>query len=168
MIPRNFFETPDEPKPTLRVRLPFCHKNENLSRTFLKKLKSFIGDSFNVYLIWNTTKIRSLFPLKDKNSHPHCVIYEGTCTCGVKYVGETDRCMHLRTGEHEDIKKNSEPSKHLKANREHSFTWKILAFAPRESSKRKILEAFFISKYKPGLNEQVSSRKLTVFKHGVT
>ena len=76
--------------------------------------------------------------------------------------------MHIRTGEHEDIKKASEPSKHLKANRDHVFTWKILAFAPGDSAKRKILEAFFISKYKPGLNGQVTSRKLTLFKNGVT
>ena len=53
--------------------------------------------------------------------------------------------MHLRTGEHEDIKKASEPAKHLKINRDHGFTWKILAHAPRNGSNRKILEAFFKS-----------------------
>ena len=168
LIPRNFFENPDESKPTIRIRLPFCRKNENLSKIFLKKLFSFTGDSFKIFIIWNTHKIRTLFPLKDRNLHPHCIIYEGTCSCGVKYIGETDRCMHLRTGEHEDIKKASEPAKHLKINRDHCFTWKILAHAPRNGSKRKILEAFFISKYKPGLNEQVFSRKLAIFKHGVT
>ena len=138
----------------------------HLLLTFFKKLNSFIGESYSVYLIWNTTKIKSLFPLKDRNLHPHCVVYEGTCSCDQTYVGETDRCAHIRTREHEDIKKASEPSKHLKLNRDHSFTWKI--FAPNDGDKRKILEALFISKYKPGLNEQIKSRKLSLFRNGVT
>ena len=135
---------------------------------FLKNLNSFIGESYSVYLIWNTTKIRSSFLLKDKNLHPHCAVYEGTCSCSQKYVGETDRCAHIRTREHEDIKKASEPSKHLKLNRDHSFTWKILAFAPNDGDKQKILEALCISKYKPGLNEQIKWRKLSLFRNGVT
>ena len=84
IIPPNLFEEP-EGKPTIRVRLPFCAKNENLARTFLKKLNKFTGESFNIYIIWNTSKIRSLFPLKDKNTHPNCVIYKGTCSCGESY-----------------------------------------------------------------------------------
>ena len=150
------------------MRLPFCHRNENLSRVFLRKLYSFIGESYKVFIIWNTTKIRSLFPLKDRNLHPNCVIYEGICSCGERYIGETAKCIHLRTTEHENIKKISEPSKHLKGNRDHSFNWRILANAPREYAKRKILEALYIGKFKPGLNEQVNSRKLRLFIHGVT
>ena len=71
-----------------------------------------------------------------------------------KNMLERDRCAHIRTREHEDVRKVSEPPKHLKLNSEHSFTWKILAFAPNNGNKEKILEAFYISKYKPGLNEQ--------------
>jgi len=167
IIPPNLFEQPDD-KPTIRVRLPYCAKNENLTRTFLKKLRSFIGESFNVYIIWNTSKIRSLFPLKDKNLHPHCIIYKGTCSCGEIYIGETERCNHLRFDEHENIKKTSEPSKHLKDNRNHSFTWEILSNAPSHLGKRKILEALFVAKFKPGLNEQVKSKKLVLFSNGIT
>ena len=152
----------------VRVRLPFCDRNENLSHVFLRKLYSFIGESYKVFIIWNTTKIRSLFPLKDRNLHPNCVIYEGICSCGERYIGETAKCIHLRTTEHENIKKISEPSKHLKGNRDHSFNWRILANAPREYAKRKILEALYIGRFKPGLNEQVNSRKLRLFIHGVT
>ena len=131
-------------------------------------MRTFVGDSFNIFIIWNTTKIRTLFSLKDKNLHPHCVIYEGTCSCGEKYVGETERCVHLRFSEHQDLKNNSEPAKHIKANRNHHFTWKILATAPRDNARRKILEAFYIAKFKPSLNDQVKSRKLKLFVHGVT
>ena len=100
--------------------------------------------------------------------HPQCVIYEGTCNCGTKYIEETDKCYHLRTNEHEDIKKSSEPSKHLKDNRDHSFVWKVIARAPRDNTKRKILEALYIGKFKPGLNEQVNSRRLKLFPNGIT
>ena len=166
LIPEKLFEADDTP--IIRVRLPFCQKNENLSRTFVKKLNSFIDNSCKIFVIWNTTKIRSLFPLKDKNLHPNCVIYEGTCSCGAKYIGETAKCMHLRIAEHENIKKGSEPSKHLKGNRNHVFSWKVLANAPKNVTKRKILEALFIGKFKPGLNEQVNSKKLRLFVHGIT
>ena len=93
------------------------------------------------------------------NLHPHCIIYEGTCNCGQKYVGETDRRAHIRTRGHEDVRKVSEPSKHLKLD-----TWKILAFAPNDGDKRKILEAFFISKYNPGLKGGGAYMKMTFLK----
>ena len=83
-------------------------------------------------------------------------------------MGETDRCAHLRTDEHENVKKVSEPAKHLKANAGHSFTWKILSNAPNIQGKRKILEALFIAKFKPALNEQIKSTKLKLFPNGVT
>ena len=38
-------------------------------------------------------------------------IYEASCSCDEKYVGETDRCAHI--GEHEDLRKILQPSKHL-------------------------------------------------------
>ena len=167
IIPENFFEEESD-APIFRIRLPFCPKNENLSRTFLRKLRSFIGESCQIFIIWNTSKIRSLFPLKDKNLHPNCVVYEGECSCGSKYIGETSKCFHLRKNEHEDTKKVSECSKHLKLNPSHTFKWKILANAPTDPNKRKILEALYIGKFKPGLNEQVNSRKLQLFVHGVT
>ena len=167
LIPKHLFEIPDN-KPIIRIRLPFCKSNEYLSRTFLRKVRSFLGDSVPIFIIWNTSKIRSLFPLQDKNLHPQCVIYEGTCNCGTKYIGETDKCYHLRTNEHEDIKKGSEPSKHLEDNPDHSFVWKVIARAPRDNTKRKILETLCISKFKPGLNEQVNSRRLQLFPNGIT
>ena len=167
IIPQRFFDEPDK-RPTLRVRLPFCPRNENLLRNFLKKLYSFIGDSFNVFIIWNTSKIRCLFPLKDKNVHTCCVVYHGTCSCGHIYIGETERCQHVRFAEHENIKLTSEPSKHLKAHPNHSFTWKIIANAPSDQERRKILEALYVAKFKPNLNEQLKSKKLKLFPNGLT
>ena len=167
IIPQSFFSIPIE-KQEIRIRLPFCRRNENLTRTFLKKLSNFVGDTVKFFVIWNTSKIRVLFPLKDRNTHPCCVIYEGTCSCGEKYVGETERCIHLRTSEHEDRKKSSEPARHLKAHVGHSFSWKVIYNAPRDGHKRKILEALHIAKFKPKINDQVKSTKLRLFPNGLT
>ena len=87
IIPPFFFDVPEE-KREFRLPLPYCRKNENLAKTFLRKLSSFTDNKTKVFIIWNTTKIKTLFPLKDRNQHPSCTIYEGTCSCGAKYIGE--------------------------------------------------------------------------------
>ena len=96
------------------------------------------------------------------------MVYKATCTCEITYAGETERLATLRWKEHEDPRKQSEPSKHLYNFPGHRFTWRVLSPAPKLSIKRKILEAFYISKYKPKLNEQVKSNTLVLFRHGVT
>ena len=111
---------------------------------------------------------RFLFPLKDQVKHLSCVIYEGKCSCGRRYVGETIRNGDIRWNEHESTKGKSEPPKHLADNKSHMFTWKVLASAPLHFRKRKILEAFFITKSKPDLNEQIEHHALSLFRHGVT
>ena len=100
--------------------------------------------------------------------HPCCIVYKGTCSCGKQYIGETERCSHVRFAEHENVKKVSEPSKHLKAHPDYSFTWEIIANAPVDQERRKILEALFVAKFKPGLNEQIKSKKLKLFPNGMT
>ena len=61
----------------------------------------------------NTRKNKSLFLLKDRTEHKSYVIYEGTCSCGNSYIGETIRNANVRWDEHNPINGNSEPSKHL-------------------------------------------------------
>ena len=48
------------------------------------------------------------------------------------------------------------------------FTWKVLAYAPSHFRKRKVLEAFFVTKLKPDLNDQIEHHALSLFRHGVT
>ena len=83
-------------------------------------------------------------------------------------MGETNRCIHLRTDERENYKKYSEPAKHIKANMGHTFTWNTLCTAPNIQAKRKILEALFIAKFKPALHDQLKFTKLKLFPNGVT
>ena len=53
-----------------------------------------------VIALWSTRNIKSLFPLKDKVVHRSCVIYEGKCSCGLSYIGETKRNNEVRWKEH--------------------------------------------------------------------
>ena len=157
-----------ESKRFILVELPYCKTNEIVAKHFLRKIHQFTDESYDIAIKWHTRKIRSLFPLKDRNPHPSCVIYKGTCSCSACYVGETARNAETRWNEHNDPTKKSEPSCHLNKNVEHSFTWEIISSAPKHMRKRKILEAYYIAKIKPDLNDQVKSHTLNLFRNGVT
>ena len=133
------------------LRLPFCHNNEISSKKFIDTLEQYINHKFKFIVIWETRNIRSLFPLKDRVNHKSCVIYHGICTSGIAYTGETDRLATTRWKEHDNPIKPSEPSKHLSSYPDHKFTWNIISSAPHSTIKRKILEAYYIAKYKPNL-----------------
>ena len=165
LIPPYFFEPP---VPFILVDVPYCAENERMSKHFLQKLKSFLSVDCTIVIRWITKKVRNLFNLKSKNPHQACKIYEGTCSCGVSYVGETKRNVEVRWSEHNDARKASEPSKHLYNNPTHSYTWKIIMNAPQNYRVRKNLEASFIAWKAPELNNQVDSKKLILFRHGVT
>ena len=152
------------------IKLRFCPQNEEISKTFLRKLEEYTRDKYKFVIIWNTRNIRSLFPLKNRVEHISCVVYEGTCSCGEVYIGETDRIADIRFHEHNtpSPKQNSDPAKHLIANPTHTFTWKVLTSAPRNYHRRKILESYFIAKMKPMINIQQTPRVLFLFRNGIT
>ena len=64
--------------------------------TFRKRFNYFTSDSYDLNVVWKTKKVRSFFPLKDKNLHSSCKIYYGLCSCGEDYVGETKRNVTVR------------------------------------------------------------------------
>ena len=78
-----------------------------------------------------TTNIQSLFPLKDKNDYKSCVIYKGYCSCGFRYIDETNCNAEVRWSEHSNPPKRSEPSKHLQSKINHYFTWAVISNAPK-------------------------------------
>ena len=71
------------------IHLPFFSKNERYCAYFISKLVCFTSGKVKFSVVWNTRKIQSLFPLKDKVQQLSCVIYKGICSCGETYVGET-------------------------------------------------------------------------------
>ena len=153
------------------VRIPFCPKNEEISRTFLKKLTDYTNNKYIFKIIWNTRNIRSLFPLKDRVQHVSCVIYEGKCTCNEEYIGETVRITDIRWKEHTSPSPTStltDPAKHVMENPTHQFTWKVITRAPQNKLKRLILEGYFIAKRRPKINVQTNPRLLLLFRNGIT
>ena len=84
------------------------------------------------------------------------------------YIGETKRNVAVRWAEHNDPRGSSEPSKHLYNYPSHHFLWRVLLNASQNSRVRKNLEASVIALKKPDLNNQVDSKKLTLFRYGVT
>ena len=165
IIPEFFFQ---EIKRRIIIEIPFCVKNEIATKRFITKLKAFTHDKYEFIIKWITKKVKQLFSTKDKDPHPSCKIYEGICSCSISYVGETKRNVAIRWKEHENPNKDSEPAKHLRTYPDHFFTWKILLSAPHNIKLRKNLEASIIAIKRPILNEQIESKKLILFKHGVT
>ena len=165
IIPPNLF---DEPKRSIFIEIPYCETNETFSKRFLNKFHNFTENKFNVTIKWKTKKVRNLFNLKDRNPYPACTIYKGTCTCGLTYIGETIRNAAVRWSEHNNPLKDSEPAKHISNYPDHAFNWKVLMNAPTNNRIRKNLEASIIATNYPKLNEQVLSKKLLLFRNGVT
>ena len=164
IIPKWFFDNSKK----ITFKLPYCQRNELEVKRFIDIIESFCEEKWHVVVLWSTRSIKSLFPLKDRVMHRSCVIYEGLCSCGKRYIGETVRNSETRWIEHEDSEGKSEPAKHLRNHTEHSFTWKILSPAPSHWRKRKIFEAFYICSLKPELNNQVEHHTLSLFRHGIT
>ena len=104
---------------------------------------------------------------KDKNTHTSKVVYKGDCSCGVDYIGETERNLAVRIAEHSNPAHASEPAKHLCENPSHYFTWRVLSSA-QTFHKRRIVEGLMIQQFRPSLNKQViSQRELhKIYMHG--
>ena len=119
------------------IEVPYCKKNETSSKRFLKKFHELTNNLHEIKIKWITKKIRNLFHLKSKNCHPACIIYEGISTCKENYIGETKRNIEIRWEEHSDGNKISEPSRHLKSNSTHAFTWKVSIAVPINEREEK-------------------------------
>ena len=108
------------------------------------------------------------FPLKEKNPYPSCKIYEGVWSCKENYIGESKRNVVTRWSEHENLNKDSEPTKNLFQQPDHVSQWKGLKSAPMNNHNRKNLEAFFIAVKDPTLNEHKDSKTVRSFRNSVT
>ena len=102
IIPPGFF---DVPKKVVLVDIPYCLKNEEFWKPFVKKFDVFTDNKYDIRIKWITKKVKQLFKLKSRNPHPSCVIYEGVCSCQESYISETVRNVEIRWQEHEDTQK---------------------------------------------------------------
>ena len=147
---------------------PYCPQNELVAKRFLSNFHQFTNQKSQVIIKWITKIVKSLFSLKDENPYPACQIYKGTCVCDQTYIGETIRNVDIRWKEHEDITKEPEPAKHLRENLNHKCKWETLFQAPKNYRQRKNLEASFIAIMGPTLNNQLNTKKLYLFRNGIT
>ena len=165
IIPTSLFEIA---KSLIFVEIPYSKPNEIKSKHFLKKFHKFTNNSFRMVIMGKTRNIRSLFSLKDKNNYKSCVIYKGDCSCGSCYTGETKHDAEVRWNENNNPTKSSKPSKHLRSNINHYFTWAVISNAQKNAKTRKNVEGSYIALWKPNLNEQKDFERLVLFRNGVT
>ena len=146
-------------------KLPYCPSNERDVKRFIDKIESFTNGKLKFIVLWSTRNIKSLFPLKDRVKHLSYVIDEGKCSCGRRYIAETIKNSGIRWNEHvnhvQEVNQNL--SNTLLITNHICLLGKSLHFL-----KRKILEAFFVTKLKPDLNDQIEHHALSLFRHGVT
>ena len=81
---------------------------------------------------------------------------------------EKRRNVELRREEDENTSKDSKPTKHLKENLSHKFSWKISLAASENKRIHKILEVAGIAWRRPSSKEQIESKQLLLFCNGVT
>ena len=150
------------------LRLPYCQQSEEDVKKFINHLTSITKEKFQFIVLWRTSAIQSLFPIKDKFCHICCVIYKGICSFGATYIGETVRNASIRLSEHNNINGNSEPAKHIAANNTRVFSWKVISNAPKNAYKRKLLETMINRPHNPSLKERSKTKSLILFTNGVT
>ena len=132
------------------------------------KLEEYTNYKIKFRYSWKTRKSRSLFRLKDPIAQKANVIYKRTSTCKEFYIEETKHNSEVRWNEHCFLQKSSKVGDHLLVNPDHNITWQIIAKAPTQTFKRKILEAFYISKLKPTLKSQKDMKITHLFRNGIT
>ena len=72
IIPPAFFDVPK----VVLVDIPYCPKNEEFSKRFIKKFDVFTDNKYDIRFKWIPKKVKQLFKLKSRNLHQSCVIYE--------------------------------------------------------------------------------------------
>ena len=131
-----------------RIKRKICKKR-------YQKRVIFTNNKCKFNIVWDARNVTSIVKIKDSVKHYSCVVYEGNCSYGKNYVGESLRNVILRWAEHEDPNKQLEPARHLKYLPDHQCEWKVLSRAPEYTRKKKISQAFSIKSTKPSLNEQL-------------
>ena len=142
LIPPSLFEEQKE----ISFQVPYCKRNEEKMKRIICKLEEYTNCKIKFRYSRKTRKLRYLFQLKDPLVHKVNVIYKGTCTCKEFYIGKTKLNSEIRWNEHCSLKKSSEVGDHLLVNADHNVARQIIAKAPAQTFKQKILEAFYISK----------------------
>ena len=165
----------EEEEVQLQLMLPYAGKRgeaivEKVQK-YVRKIASNKDRKVKVSSIFKSKKLGSRFNLKDKTKpeHLHNLVYYVPCPnkkCKSSYCGETKRRMEKRTGEHGGTDPKSHVLRHsrkTKHKRVKNADFKVLRQGFRSNFRRKISESLFIKQYKPDLNVQKDSYRLSLF-----
>ena len=151
-------------------RFPYSSANVKFRKSFVSEIVDYTNGKVELVIIWNSSKIQSLFNYKGKVQHQGCIIYCSVCSRGAYYTGETIRNSKLRWKEHSTGRdKNFDCVRHLNNNNfNHEFWWFVSPHASKNRLKGKILEAFNIKTRQLLFNTQVNNVVFHLFRNGVT
>ena len=130
-----------------------------------KQLRKVLPDNLKTMVTYQSKKLVSKLPVKDKIDfqHQNNVVYYGKCpnpNCKDDYIDETDRKVIERVIDHNKQDKKSHMLKHSR-DKLHTHVWeddfKLLGNNYQSNIKRKINEFLFIRQLKPSLNKQDKS-----------
>ena len=112
----------------------------------------------------STFNIGKLFPYKDRQSLLHSVdvVYQLTCSCSQKCIGQTKQNLITHLNEHR-TRQSSEVCRHLMKNAKHTVNLDspIILDRSNYSTKLPIKEMLHTAKCQPQLN--VDSQSLSLF-----
>lgn len=166
-------ESGSNPRPKLIfVNLPFLQEtSQKVQGSILGFLKKFDPDhkKFKVIFVDKCCKLRDCFKFKDRTPNylaSNCV-YKLNCSCGLSYVGQTERNIYLRMEEHSKTQGSglSAVGHHLADNPDHTVDFQNPEILGHSTNiyKRLVKEALFIQQHNPELNVQSETRKLYLF-----
>ena len=124
-----------------------------------------------IRIIYNTQKLSSRFPTKDKTDqkHLHNVVYRVHCpqpNCKSTYIGQTKCRLLKRVIQHNKVDKKSHILIHSNTSH-HNRVWlndfTLLGRGYKSNFKRQISEALYIKELTPDLNIQKDAYRLKLY-----
>ena len=155
----------------LYIRLPYLgaanHKLEGCIRTCFKRIGA---GGFQLVVINQYSRLKDWFGIKDRTPKhmKHNVVYKLECSCGKYYIGQTERCLEVRVGEHKKTcGQLTTVGEHCAENPTHTINYdNVQILGSTDKFRLKYLESLLIQKHwSTGslLNDAESSVKLHLF-----
>lgn len=164
--PKLVTEGPDRKK--VYIKLPYIG---DMSMKVKGSIKRGLPGQFNLIFSNSYSKLNQKFGFKDRQPKhlKHDLVYEITCSCDRRYIGETCRALKTRFDEHMKTSGSgmTEVGKHLSSSPTCKITFeqcKVLTFES-DMYRRKIKESLFIQQFDDGslINDKMASVPLFLF-----
>ena len=163
---RPVYEGPEGLK--IFIKLPFIG---DMSSKVKECIKKGLPGKFQLIFSNNYTKLNQMFTFKDRQPKhlKSNLVYEISCSCGRRYVGETCRALKTRFEEHMKTSGSgmTEVGKHLSSSPACKITFDDCRVLTYESNqyRRKLKESLFIQQFDDGtlINDKLASVPLFLF-----